>query len=358
MTASSTTGGRAETALAATRPSPARRIGRSAGWLLAAAAIAFGSAGVVTGVGGTPGGGSRPELTAAGDAAIRPGLAAARTALVRLRDDVDALGGIGRGALAAVIGSDQAALASAIAKGTAMTDRIAAETDALRAELRALPGVDGAASLPLPPDVAIRIGPDLRHRYELLLSSLDATDGLGGAWTALTDGSLAARQLAGLLAAHDQSTAQAARDGGGGRWAAALRQLDTSDQAIAAARSMRDTLANTVDVSTLDSWLNLNADYDHALRILYAALVKSKGKLNQAIKDDFAATQAAYARLPADTRGLVVIMGDLSRGGLNQAVITIEIAKGRLDDALDAVTASELGVDQGAGASGSPSASP
>ena len=338
------------------RPGPARRIGRAIGWLLAAAAIAFGSAGVVTGVGGTPGSGSRPELTAAGDTAIRPGLVAAKTALGTLRDDVDGLGGIGRDALAAVIASDQSALAAAIAKGTAMTTRIGDETDALRAQLRGLPGVDGAATLPLPPEVSLRIAPDLQRRYELLLSSLDATDGLGGAWLALTQGSLAARQLSGLLATHDQSTAQAARDGGGGRWAAALAQLDTSDQLIAQARTMRDTLANTVDVSTLDSWLNLNADYDHALRNLYAALVKSKGKLSQAIKDDFAITQAAYARLPADTRGLVVIMGDLSRGGLNQAVITIELAKARLDDALQAVTASELGLDQ-PGASGAPGTS-
>jgi adenosylcobinamide amidohydrolase len=44
--------------------------------------------------------------------------------------------------------------------------------------------------------------------------------------------------------------------------------------------------------------------------------------------------------LPPDTRGLVVIMADIGRGGMNGAVITIEEAKGKLSAALDADTAS------------------
>jgi hypothetical protein len=40
-------------------------------------------------------------------------------------------------------------------------------------------------------------------------------------------------------------------------------------------------------------------------------------------------------RLPGDTRGLVVIMVDIAQGGLNQAVISIEEARGSLAGALD-----------------------
>jgi len=40
------------------------------------------------------------------------------------------------------------------------------------------------------------------------------------------------------------------------------------------------------------------------------------------------------ARLPPDARGLVLIMSDIGRGGMNDAVITIEEARGKLADAL------------------------
>ena len=53
------------------------------------------------------------------------------------------------------------------------------------------------------------------------------------------------------------------------------------------------------------------------------------------VRDAFAAEQAARAQLPSDTRGLVVIMSDIARGGLNQAVIAIEEARGALSAALD-----------------------
>jgi len=49
---------------------------------------------------------------------------------------------------------------------------------------------------------------------------------------------------------------------------------------------------------------------------------------------------AARALLPPDTRALVVIIADIGRGGLNQAVIAIEQARGRLNLALEALAAS------------------
>ena len=39
--------------------------------------------------------------------------------------------------------------------------------------------------------------------------------------------------------------------------------------------------------------------------------------------------------LPPDTRGLVVIMAEIGRGGMNGAVITIEEARAKLADALE-----------------------
>ncbi len=326
-------------------PGRGQRLLLAGGWLLAALALALGSAGIVSGVGGLPGTSARSELTYPTDSVLLPRLQSATGDLGQIRDDVDALGAYGRGALASVIDSNQHALASTIDDGATLALQIGGETDALRVKLRALPGVDGATSLPLPPTLALRMSPDLERRYAVLLSALDTTNGLSEAWSGLTSGSLAARRLSGLLADHDTSTAAAANLGRSGKWTAALKQLDTSDKAIADARAMRDKLAATVDVSTLDQWLNLNADYDTSLRTLYQALVRSKGKVTAAVHDAFVAQQAAYDRLPGDTRALVVIMGDLARGGINQAVTTIEEAKGRLNEALQALAAIELGID-------------
>jgi len=42
----------------------------------------------------------------------------------------------------------------------------------------------------------------------------------------------------------------------------------------------------------------------------------------------------AQQQLPPDTRALVVIMSDIARAGLNQAVIKIEEGRGKLADAI------------------------
>ena len=55
--------------------------------------------------------------------------------------------------------------------------------------------------------------------------------------------------------------------------------------------------------------------------------------MTAAVRAAFAELRAAEAALPPDGRALVVIMSDVARGGLNQAVIGIEEAKGRLDAA-------------------------
>ena len=97
---------------------------------------------------------------------------------------------------------------------------------------------------------------------------------------------------------------------------------------------MRDRLAPTTDVTTLTTWLDRNADYDGALRTLYQSLLDAKGRVTAAVRRAFTAEQKARERLPGDTRGLVVIMAEVAQGGLNQAVISIEEARGELFAAL------------------------
>ena len=104
---------------------------------------------------------------------------------------------------------------------------------------------------------------------------------------------------------------------------------------IEQARSLRDDLSGSTDVTTLTTWIDRNAAYDAAVRRLYDALLESKGRVTDRVREAFAGEQAARRGLPADTRALVVIMSDIARGGLNQAVISIEQARGALSSALD-----------------------
>ena len=239
-----------------------------------------------------------------------------------LTDDVDALGTIGRHALTALVDRDTAALRAATDEGKAQLDVIAEATAALRTRLEAIPGIG--------PDDAIRIGPSLRARYDRLVSALSATDGLDASWTALTRGSLAAIELTTSLAAHDTETAAAGSLGRKGQYKKALAGLDRADRALATSRALRDKLAITTEVAILTRWIDLNAAYDAALRKTWTLLSKSKGKVTKAIRAAFAELTAAQAKLPPDSRAMIVIMADVARGGLNQAVISIEDARREL----------------------------
>jgi len=131
----------------------------------------------------------------------------------------------------------------------------------------------------------------------------------------------------------------AVREGAAGHYAAAIKTLALAKAELVSARAVRDQLAALVDTSTLDAWIDRNATYDAAVGDLWAAVLASPTRVTAAVRAAAARERAAKARLPADTRALVVILGDIARGGLNQAVIAIEEARGRLLDALAAAAA-------------------
>src|SRR3990172_4982744 len=104
-----------------------------------------------------------------------------------------------------------------------------------------------------------------------------------------------------------------------------------------AAQVIRDRLAQSVDSSTLDAWIERNRTYDAALVRLYTALEVSPDHATPEILAAFAEVEAAQKLLPPDTRALIVIIGDLAQGGLNQAAIAVEEARGALTAAVAAV---------------------
>ena len=324
------------------RAENARTVLLRVGWVACALLLALGSAGIVTGMQHQPGTDARAELTYGADLRIAPGLAGSADDLRALTADVDSLGNLGTQALSAITGGDIPAMQRSITDGQKIIATIDGKTAALRTRLGTLPGVG--------PGAEGRLGGVSLLRYQTLTGALDATGGLGGKWDTLTAGSLAAIQLETSLLDHDTSTAAAAALGKTAKYADAVKQLATSDADLVLARMQRDAMSASVDVGVLTTWIDRNATYDEALRKVYTLLIASKGKVTKPVQDAYDALKVATAALPGDTRGLVIIMSDIARGGLNEAVISIEEAKGRLSDAVDAFTS--------VGANASPSAAP
>jgi hypothetical protein len=308
-----------------------RTLGGALVWLLIIVVIALGAAGIVSGMDHPPGSTGRPDVTYAGDAVVIPMLDAANADLATLADQVEALGTQARGALAALNSADPTTGEAAINDGNALMADVIARTAALRRELTTVPYVGTAAA-------GLSVSDAVVARHDRLVAALDATDGLDFAWVRLTIGAVAATKMSELLASHDALVAKAADSGVHAKYAAALKLLAQAGDQLAAARTIRDQLVNTVDVSVLDEWISRNADYDVALGNLYTEISKVKGKVTAATRAAVKAEAAARARLPPDTRGLVIIMAEIGRGGMNGAVIAIEEAKGKLSDALDADT--------------------
>jgi hypothetical protein len=298
------------------------------GWLVAVVAIAFGAAGLTVAMQPSPDRPARPELTSSGDQAVRAHLDAAEASVDALSTDIDALGTQARGALAAMIGRETDTMDAAIATGSGLIDRVRSESAAIRAELAAAPDV-------ATPFAELRVSPELRERYATLQRVAAAADGLDRPWTRLETGGAAAGLLAAQLAEHDRLVGVAADQGRQAKYKEAIATIDSAAAILKAAHASRDRLANTVDVSTLDQWLERNETYDQALRALYKLTPNVGKRVTKQLKAAIAAEKAARARLPANSRGLVVIMSDIGQGWMNGGVIAIEEAKKTIADALE-----------------------
>lgn len=302
------------------------RLGVRVAWLGAACLLAFGSAGLVAAGDHLPTATARPELTWGADQALKPALDAAVASLTPLSTDVDGLGSLGRQALASLVGQDSAGLTAAIADGNDLVAKIKVLEQSIATRIATLPGTG--------PSMALQVGDATLQRYQAIERALASTGDLATDWEILVGGAGTAEDLTALLADHDRYAAEGARLGSLGKFSEAGAQLTLASTALASAGKLRDELAKHSDVTTLTTWIDRNAAMDTALRQLYAAYVASKGRTTPALTAALKAVKAAEENLPPDTRALVVIMADLARGGLNQAVISIEQARGELAQAL------------------------
>ncbi|HEX5827322.1 MAG TPA: hypothetical protein VFY23_07365, partial [Candidatus Limnocylindrales bacterium] len=172
-------------------------------WLVAAALIALGGAGIVAAMNFPPGTEARAELTWTEDQEAKAAIDAATDRLQDLSLAVEALGADAREALAAVSGGDVDAVNAAVDRGTNQLAVVEAANLALADAIERVPGV-GA-------DSALRISPEIQDRYDGLAVTTSFTADLRDDWALFTGRAVDAANLSALLAQHDQETAAAAQ---------------------------------------------------------------------------------------------------------------------------------------------------
>ncbi len=294
------------------------------GWGFLALVMSLGVGGIVAGADHPAGDDTRPELTARADSVLAPRLASMVGRLEELEAQVVELGGRGRAALTHLTAR--------------RVDKLVAELDAGRRLLDAIEG--GLADLraryeelPYGPD-SDRVGRRTRERMRLVAEAIETLQPLSRSWNSLSVGSVPAIELAEELERHDEQVFEATREGTRGRYGDALGGIRLALRILDRAIAIRNVLSTTPDVSTLDDWLRRARVYDDALLRLYTLLDEPDGEMTEAARQALDAVERAQAALPADTDSLVVVMADIAQGGLNQAVIDIERARGSLSEAL------------------------
>jgi hypothetical protein len=303
------------------------RLARALAWLTAVLLIAVGVGGVATAATPVPDEEHRPELYARAEAALAPGLAAITVDLEALQVQAERLATTSRRALVDLAARDADALSGDLDAGDAIVLEVGTLATRVDASLRALPyGVDSD-----------RLGPRMQARLTAVVEAVDAVRPLAGDWGRLSGAAVPAISITSHLEQHDVTAFEATQEGAAGRYAAAMERLTGATAELDAAQVIRDRLAQSVDTSTLDAWIERNRTYDTALVRLYTALEASPDHATPEVLAAFADVEAAQKLLPPDTRALIVIIGDLAQGGLNQAAIAVEEARGALTAAVAAV---------------------
>jgi hypothetical protein len=295
-------------------------------WTVLFAVLAAGGAGLIAQASHPPGSPARAELTYAGDAALGARLDQATDELRVIAADVERLAGDAKTALEEIASSDPTKLQDSLSQGSEVAATINTETNALLSSLAGLPGDE--------PDAVLRYSNDTLVRRAAILAALDAAASLNGHWLQVTGRAVEASQLTTLIAEHDEIVLDAAAKGRTRKYAQAASTLDQAIQAVISVQEQRVKLIAGNETTVLDEWIKRNGDYDKALQALYLALVDSGGTVTSQVVVARRAEREAFDQLPPDRRTIIVIVAEVARGGLTQAVLAIEDASGRIDDAL------------------------
>jgi hypothetical protein len=305
------------------------RLARTVGWLVLAIALALGGSGLIAETSHPPGDDHREELTYAADVALAPRLDDVSSQLSSLASVVDQLSNDARTALAAVSGDDATAVQTALASGSGHANQIVQSADAIRASIAGLPG-DG------PGAATIYSNATLVRRADLV-AALGSLSGIADQWASVTRQATTAAQLTQAIRTHDSTLAAAAAQGVEANYTKAIALLTKATASLDQVTAIRQATVTTAGTTVLDDWISVHQTYDAALLALYQALKKSGGQRNAVVDAAYRAENAARQNLPSDDRAIIVIVSEVAQGGLNQAVVAIEDARGRIDEALAAL---------------------
>ncbi len=230
-----------------------------------------------------------------------------------------------KAALAAISIADADGLKTNLERGNGAAVLIASSGLDLRASLAGLPG-DG-------PNAVVEFSNATLVRRAQILASIDAALSLAEQWSNVTARSVDAARVVNLLRQHDATVAAAAALGRSANFADAIAQIEQARITLSDVTSLRDQLANSGDLTVLDEWAQRNENYDTTLETLYQDLVYSGGTNTLRVQSDYHDEKIARDLLP-NAGAIVVIVAEIARGGLNQAVLAIDDARRRIDAAL------------------------
>jgi hypothetical protein len=300
-------------------------------WTMLAIAVALGSAGLTAQLSHVPGGPQRQELTWGADEALSTRLTAATASLKDIAANVDRMASAAKDALGSVTSVDPQTLQNDIERGNGAAVLITQGTEDLRNALAGLPG-DG-------PDAAVVYSNPILVRRAQILAALDAALTLADSWNSVTAKSLDAARAAGLLNTHNQQVFDATQLVTGSpanpAYGDAVAKIETAKITLSDIASLRDLIVAGTDTNVLDQWINVNTAFDNALEGLYNALQASHGRNTVTVQAAYREEQNAFKNLPSDNRAIVVIVAQIAQGGLNQAVLAINDAQGRIDEVLN-----------------------
>jgi len=303
------------------------RVFRGLAWTVGFALLAASAAGLIGLSWHAPGSPARAELTYLGDHALAGRLDTATAQLELIAADVTKLTTEAKIALSEVASIDPTRLRDALARGGVLATAIDVAARDLRLSLAGLPGDE--------PGARIEYSNATLVRRAAILAAIDAATGLAAQWQGVTGRAVDAAELVSLIASHDATVIDAAANGRAEKYKVATTTLDEALLTIEDIQKLRVRLIASSEPTVLDEWIERNTAYDIALKKLYAALVKAHGDvLNLNVQAAYNEEKLARAQLPPDRRTIIVIVSEVARGGLTQAVLAIDEAHGRIDEAL------------------------
>lgn len=296
-------------------------------WTALLVLIALGGAGLAVAADRPQNPVQRPELTWRVDAAARPWIDALAADLEAVNSHVTDLSAAGRDVLGLLQTLDIEGATNAIAHGDVASAEASDQVDALEA-------TGAAANAQVE---AWRLSPALQDVLDKIDAAAAAARELRTDWAPVAASARATGALVDALRSFEELTFDATTAGRNARWSRALDLLTQAGAALDDATALRDQLAQSGTVETLDDLLGRERDYHAALVALYAHKNNggaSSGRRFEALQQ---AVEQAQAALPNNNNALVVIVFEASGLVLTDGLVAIEEVHGKINEALAAV---------------------